>query len=253
MTIKNPSLDDISSLKALWKEAFGDSDAFINSFFESAYSDKRCFCAKDGEALCAALYIFDCEIEEKRIAYIYAVATKKEYRGKGICSLLMQETHKRLKEIGYDGAILVPAQASLFGFYEKLGYKISSYVGEIKASAAKDKTEATEIGAMEYAKLRRDFLPSGSLIQENENLDFLALQAKFYKGDGFVTAIRLGEKIFSAIEFLGDKNIIERVIAALGYTKGIARIPEQSVPFAMYYQLSERKPRFPIYIGFAFD
>ena len=48
------------SLRRLWKTVFGDSDAFLDSFFTIAYSPERCkFYQQDGEAICA-LYWFDC-------------------------------------------------------------------------------------------------------------------------------------------------------------------------------------------------
>ena len=53
---------DISALRSLWKEAFEDSDEFLDLFFSTAYSYERCLAAFIDDELAGALYIFDCEL-----------------------------------------------------------------------------------------------------------------------------------------------------------------------------------------------
>ena len=73
MTIDRPS--DTQVLRRLWKQAFRDSDAFLDSFFSVGYSCDRCRqLSLDGQ-LAAALYWFDCSLAGKPVAYVYAVAT----------------------------------------------------------------------------------------------------------------------------------------------------------------------------------
>ena len=97
MNIDNPSQKHIPVLKALWREAFGDSEEFINSFFDTAYRSDKCFAVTEGDNVISALYILDCSFEGRKLAYIYAVATSKAYRGRGICKRLMQYTHESLE------------------------------------------------------------------------------------------------------------------------------------------------------------
>ena len=125
----------ITKLKKLWKQAFGDSDAFIDTFFELAYSPDRCQYLTETGQLVSMLYWFDCTFKGKKIAYIYAVATHEAYRGKGLCRRLMETTHQRLKTQGYAGAILVPANEALFRLYEKLGYRTCCYVNQTTCTA----------------------------------------------------------------------------------------------------------------------
>ena len=59
---------DKQQLKALWKEAFGDPDSWIDSFFAAAFSPERCRCVvKDGQTA-AALYWLDCTCNGKKLA-----------------------------------------------------------------------------------------------------------------------------------------------------------------------------------------
>ncbi len=253
MIIKNPAVSRIPELKALWKEAFGDTDRFIDAFFRSAFSEERSLCAIEEDSVAAALYFFDCEFGGKKIAYLYAIATKKEYRGRGYCSTLMEHTHKELKKLGYVGAILVPANKDLFAFYERLGYETSSYIEEFTETASDKKISVFEIGAEEYAKRRRELLPRGSVIQEAENLRLLELTVRFYAGENFIAAVRLGEKKFSAAEFLGDKSATSDFVYSLGYTEGTFRTYGSAIPFSMYYSFSSEEKEKPSYLGFAFD
>ena len=42
MTVDYPAAGQISGLRALWKEAFGDSDVFLDAFFAHGFSPSRC-------------------------------------------------------------------------------------------------------------------------------------------------------------------------------------------------------------------
>ena len=81
MIIDYPAENAIPQLRGLWKEAFGDEDAFLDAFFATGFSPDRCRCVTVDGQLAAALYWFDCSWEEKPLAYLYAVATGKAYRG----------------------------------------------------------------------------------------------------------------------------------------------------------------------------
>ena len=75
---------------ALWQQAFGDSRVFIDGFFRTGYSPDRCrFLERDGR-LAAILYWFDCQWAGKKVAYIYSVATDKDFRGQGLCRRFRQ-------------------------------------------------------------------------------------------------------------------------------------------------------------------
>ena len=44
MTIDKPNADQIAGLRQLWKEAFGDEEAFLDDFFGTGFSPDRCRC-----------------------------------------------------------------------------------------------------------------------------------------------------------------------------------------------------------------
>lgn len=255
MKIDAPLRTQILKLRLLWKEAFGDADKFWDAFERTAFKLERCRCVTIDGKVAAALYWFDCFYGEQKAAYVYAVATARAYRGQGICHALMENTQAHLKALGYGSVVLVPASERLFHFYAAMGYRICSYMREFHCSAATEPVWLREIDKVEYARLRRQFLPEGGVVQENENLDFLETQATFYTGEEFLLAACEGAVANSlyGVELLGDERVASRIVGVLGYTEGTFRTSGGDKPFAMYYPLGEDKFSLPIYFGLAFD
>ena len=253
MIIDTPKPSDLHSLRVLWREAFGDSEDFLDLFFSTAFDTERSRCVTVNGTIAAALYWFDCSYDEKRIAYLYAVATAKAHRGRGLCSALMEDMQRHAASLGYEGVILVPGSSELFRFYEKLGYKTCSYISEFTCPASLVKAELRQLAADEYARLRRAFLPKNGVVQENENIKFLQTQAAFYAGNGFLLAARREKDILYGVELLGDTEAAPFIVRALGCAEGRFRVPGTDKPFAMYCTLSDGTSSPPAYFGWAFD
>ena len=60
MTINNPTPSQEPQLWALWREAFGDSEEFLNQFIATAYRSDRCLCAVEDGKVVSAAYWFHC-------------------------------------------------------------------------------------------------------------------------------------------------------------------------------------------------
>lgn len=250
MKIDYPAQEQLPRLRAIWQEAFGDSEAFVNCFYDTAFAPDRCRCVTVEEQTAGALYWFDCRCQDQPVAYVYAVATAKKYRGRGLCRALMEDTAKHLRSLGYAGILLVPARG-LFTMYGKMGYETCAYISEFTCTAGERPLSLRSVDEAEYARLRRELLPEGGVVQEGENLSFLAAQAKFYTGDGFLLAASAQEDALTGLELLGDADAAPGILTALGKSRGIFRTPGQDVPFAMFKALSDC-PR-PQYFGLAFD
>lgn len=252
MTIKSPDFVQIPSLRKLWQQAFGDSEEFLDIFFETAYSPERCRCVTLDGQVAAALYWFDCHLEDKRYAYLYAVATDPAHRNKGLCSVLLQDTHRHLFELGYAGAVLVPGEVSLFRFYEKAGYRIFGSVDEFTCKSSKNPVALHAIDLNAYASLRKNLLPAGGLLQEEETLAFLNCFSKFYAGSGFLLAATSENHVLTVHEYLGDPALAPAIVSALGADSGRFRCPGSQKSFAMFLPLVSDAP-VPKYLGLALD
>lgn len=253
MIIEHPSLETIQALRALWKEAFGDSDDLLDAFFERGYSAERCFCARCEGQIVGALYWFDAEWEGQPVAYLYAIATAESHRGRGICQALMSHTHAHLKAQGYRAAMLVPGSASLFSFYEKLGYRTVCTIGETEAIAKATDLSLKELSPEEYERERRAFLPRWSVLQEGATVSFLSASAKFYRGEGILLTARAESEHLVGIELLGKKTMAGAVVSALGCKTGSFRTVGEDRPFVMLLPLSEKIFIQPSYFGLALD
>ena len=178
MIIKRPEKEHIPALTGLWMQAFGDSKDFIDGFFRTGFSYDRCLLAQEQGQLLAALYWFDCQWQDKKVAYLYAIATHESHRGKGICAELMKHTHRHLQKAGYSGAILVPADEGLARMYGKMGYIPCASQG---MQNAKCKMQNEPISVAEYRKLQSDLLPPDAVVHTDAAFAYLQTFAGFYK------------------------------------------------------------------------
>ena len=252
MTIDCSTPAQISQLRRLWKEAFGDTDAFLDVFFHRAYTPERSRCITiDGEVV-AALYWFDCTWKEKKLAYFYAVATSQNCRGQGLCRKLMEDTHRHLASLCYDGCILVPQDAELYSMYGKFGYKVCSHNRQFSCVAGDKPISLLQVTPEEYAAIRKTLLPENGVLQEGVTLDFLSTYAQLYAGQGMALAAYPDEGKLTVCELLGDAQAAPEILAALGFPEGSFCTPGHQQPFAMYRSLTP-DTSMPGYFGLALN
>lgn len=247
MNIDRPTNAQIPALRQLWKQAFGDSDSFLDGFFATGFSFDRCRCLHLDGKLAAALYWFDCRWQGKKVAYIYAVATDISFRGKGLCRALLEDTHRQLQATGYAGATLVPGSKELFALYEKLGYRSFCPMDTVTVAAGETAVEVTSLSPDNYYLRRQCRLGSNALLQSRTVTDFFETYGSFYRcGDEVFAVSREADTLYFQ-EYLGDPAKLPGIVAALGASKGIVRLPggEDS---AMYLPL-DHDPALPDYLG----
>lgn len=252
MRFDHPGAGEIAQLFPLWKAVFGDYGGFWEMFLDTAFLPDHCLCLLEDNQVTAALYWFDCECADQKLAYVYGVVTHPEYRNRGLCRALLEQTHAHLKGKGYAAVLLVPAEAPLRQMYEKLGYETCTCVSEFSCTASEQPISIRAIGPEEYRMLRREYLPEGSVLQEGANLDFLAAQAQFYVGDNILLAAYQEENCLHGMELLGCREAAPGILRALSCEKGHFRTPGGELPFAMIHPLVPNAP-VPKYFGFAFD
>lgn len=237
-------------LKLLWKKAFGDEDSFIDTFFASGYASECCRVGMQNGRPAGMLFWFDCQLEGKKLAYIYGVATDPDVQGQGVATGLMENTHSLLRSRGYCGAVLVPGSEQLFRFYEKRGYRVVSFVTEGQVTAC-GSTEMSAIDAETYMYLREEMSDRSCIRQIGRNQLFLAELADCYRGDGFLAAMSKHEPD-RCMEYLGDAARLPGVAGGLNLETMSYRMPGQGRPFAMGI-FWDGKEQEQIYFGLAFD
>ncbi len=123
MQVTHPVWDDTVPLKRLWKEIFGDTDLYIDLFFQHKYMPQNTFVIRKDGCIVSMLYFFATSFrigeQSVPVAYICGVATKPEERGHGYSQAILKEAIRVIRERGYQAAFLIPASESLFSFYRK--------------------------------------------------------------------------------------------------------------------------------------
>jgi GNAT superfamily N-acetyltransferase len=110
-------------MRQMWYEIFGDEITEIDSFL-IRHSDAMPLIHKENDAVVSMLYIVPLQMWDRRVAYIYAVATKPEYRGRGIASKLLSEALQFIEKSGlFDLAALIPSSTESKRLYERLGFE----------------------------------------------------------------------------------------------------------------------------------
>lgn len=241
----------LPQLKTLWHTAFGDSEEFIESFFTTAYAPEHSRCITVNGQLAAALYWLDAEFQGQRLAYIYAVATHPDFRNRGLCRRLMEDTHTLLTAKGYAGALLMPAGDGLRRMYGGMGYRDCCRISEISCTAGRA-VSLRQISREEFSRLRREYLPAGGVAQEGESLAYLETYARFYGGEDFLLAAAPDGDALFGIELLGSREAAPGILASLGCPRGMFRIPGEELPFAMFRPLTPEAAA-PAYCGLVFD
>ena len=237
----------IRPLRELWKLVFGDGDDFLDLFFGTAYAPERCLCIMDEDRAAGALYWLPCD----GYAYIYAVATHPDHRGKGICRALMEAAHREIRAQGYAGAVLYPQEEGLRAMYRKMGYHHETHIRELRCAAGGAPVALHKISAVEYFAERRELLPTDAIRQGSPFPEIME-SFGFYRGEGILLAATAQQDTLLAAEYFGPEGAAPGVLTALGCKQGIFRCPGEDTPFAMVHPLAEGAP-LPRYFAFPLD
>lgn len=124
-------LDKISALhltveqcemRTMWHDIFGDEIHEIDPFLIN-HSDAIPLIHKENGEVVSMLYIVPLQMVCKKVAYIYAVATKPEYRGRGLATRLLSDALRLIKDNGqFDTVALIPSSTESKRLYARLGF-----------------------------------------------------------------------------------------------------------------------------------
>ena len=115
-------------LKEMWKLCFGDSDSFIDFYFDKIYRNDNTLILLSGDGLpVASLQILLYQIKIKKsiydARYISGAMTHPAHRKKGYMKQLLNVAFKEMKKQDFTFSFLIPQEDYLFDFYAKHGYE----------------------------------------------------------------------------------------------------------------------------------
>ncbi len=137
--------DERPLAKALWKEAFSDTDAFIDWYFANKVLDGHSLCMfEDGKLISIVHMIpYTIRIQGKPVksAFISGVATSLSRRGEGLMRTMLLESLGLLRQRGIIITHLYPFSHA---FYENFGWTAYTHVNRQTVSEAR-RLRGTEI------------------------------------------------------------------------------------------------------------
>lgn len=175
------SHDDLTQVKALWSACFGDSPAYID-FLTGKMSEAECVVFEQDQTIVSMLYLLKCNLQQYSGRYIFAACTGSSYRGQGIMRALLCYTAKQY-EASCDFLCLVPANAPLFSYYEKLGYQPYFYNTILEVDNPDDTPLAHRVLSYEeFAALRCEGRIHRPLLQWDKSVLRLLYDENIYNG-----------------------------------------------------------------------
>ena len=131
MQIEIIKRDDIESklkTRKLYEECFDEGkDDFIDYYYDVIIKRNEMVVAKDGDTIVSMIhlnpYIYNICGNIKNVHYLVAIATKREYRGKGLMSSCINKAIDYLRYLNEPFCYLVPENERLEKAYKKFGFE----------------------------------------------------------------------------------------------------------------------------------
>ncbi len=120
--IEFATIKDKKELSSLWQMTFLEDSSVIENFFENVFDNTVTPVIRLNDEIVSSLFLLDCEIGNYKGKCVYCAMTKYAHRGKGYMKKLLDFSYDYCKENGFDFLFLVPAEESLFRYYETCGF-----------------------------------------------------------------------------------------------------------------------------------
>lgn len=273
---------DIPAQRQLWKLAFGDSDSYIDNFYTAYYRPERVLVLEEDGVIRSMTAWFDTTLVlpgagEFRAAYLYAVATHPDCRGRGLAAELLRGADDYFRACSIPAVTTVPAQPSLHAFFGKNGFEEFFTLDQHTLDPLPLPDEApgfplVPVTPKAYGQLRETLLSDlPHVAYPQDALDYQAGCCAMSGGGLYAAHTGRGTAIFCAEgmedgqlilkELLGPpaarEALLRRLPSLLPAFSGVYRCPGPSIPFAMLKFLSASsaplKGHITAYLGLAFD
>lgn len=127
-------------IKKLWCETFGDSREWTDMFFSRVWRDDDAVVLDDESgkvvsAMSLQRYAMTFHGREVGVSYICGAMTRRQDRGQGHMSRLIETALKISRDRGDMVCTLIPAESHLYPFYARKGFATVFYVRDLRFTA----------------------------------------------------------------------------------------------------------------------
>ena len=230
MKIRHYRREDIPAMRALWHRVFGERESFLDAFFTLLGDIGGAAVAEDesgalvGAAYALTGYELLADGASPHVGYVYAVAVDESARGRGLGSALTKQAAEICREREAVIVTTLPAEESLYAWYEKQIGTRHLLRREKKTVPAEKTVDIMKMTATEYMLWRENLLRGKPHIHlSHPMLEAQRALCEAYGGalcassDGIFAAYRDGERL-----------IIPEVLCAQGF-------PEETAASAAAY------------------
>ena len=196
MNLRSMRPTDRDGAAALWLLTFGDSEAFTDWYFRERFDPVHSFAAFDGEALIAMTLGRGTKIVAEGKTHdallISGVATRPEFRGRGLMHRLVRMQTEHAKNAGFACCYLHPVSESL---YAALGFETGTDALLIASDADRTHEPLTLREGWDLSAMRTVYdalLYTHDGMQLRDEAEWNALKSD-YAADGFCSMIAEGE------------------------------------------------------------
>lgn len=217
MVLRPSCQADVPGLKQLWKLAFGDEDAYIEHFFTRYYTPERMLVLEEEGAVLAMTAWFDMPLVSKNgaripAAYLYAVATHPDCRGRGLAGRLLDFAGQWLAERDFACLTTVPARPDLHVFFARNGFEEGFALSrrEYNVPSVGAEVDLVPADGQEYGRLREGWLAGTAHVAcAPEGLAYQQGVCQLSGGGLY----RVGEKGCACVEVSGQAVFIKELLA----------------------------------------
>ena len=167
------SAGDINYLKELYISSFEEKLEAVELFFNRIFEPENCYIAIEKDELIAMLHMLPTKINGRDARYLYAVATKEEFRGMGIMDGLIKAA---LSVYAPEICVTLPANDSLCDYYTRFKFKpLEIDLAELSREEAEKLSKPCneqELVVENYCGIRNRVLKNNFLFWNNNHIDY---------------------------------------------------------------------------------
>lgn len=244
MTLRVGTSADKEQVKALWQLVFGDTDEYVEYFFNKQKDEVILLLEEENQVQSMLiLFWFPVTFPDGTTAmtgYVYALATHPDARGKGHGRTILAYADQYLKEQGIHGVTTVPAEPSLHQFFGSTGFRPCFSTGktEIMASDILKPSSGDELSSVSeshYSSVRKCLLKSKLFVNYSPSV------VDYQGGLCQMTGTTLwgldvqGERGVCAVEVYGETAVVKELLIAPSAMMGALALVHEKVKCNTYY------------------